>query len=50
MLWTIAILALVLWLLGLLTSYTFGGVIHVLFVVALIVVIIRLVQGRALST
>jgi uncharacterized membrane protein YtjA (UPF0391 family) len=50
MLWTIAILAAVLWLLGLLTSSTFGGLIHILLVVALIVLVVQLVQGRRLST
>jgi hypothetical protein len=50
MLWTIAIVALVLWALGLLTSYTLGGVIHVLLVVALVVVVLQLLQGRRLST
>lgn len=50
MLWTIAIVALVLWALGLLTSYTLGGVIHVLLIVALVVVVLRLLQGRRLST
>jgi hypothetical protein len=46
MLWTIAIVLIVLWLLGLVTSYTLGGFIHVLLVIALIVVILRLLQGR----
>jgi hypothetical protein len=46
MLWTIAAILLVLWLLGLLTSYTVGGLIHVLLVIAIIVVAIRLIQGR----
>ena len=50
MLWSIAIVALVLWALGLLTSYTLGGVIHVLLVVALVVVVLQLFQGRRLST
>ena len=49
MLWTIAILALVLWMLGFMTSYTLGGVIHILLVVALVVVVIQVVQGRRLS-
>lgn len=49
MLWTIAILALVLWMFGLLTSYTLGGVIHILLVVALVVVVIQVVQGRSIS-
>jgi len=46
MLWTIAVLLFVLWGLGLVTSYTIGGYIHILLVVAVIVVIIRVVQGR----
>jgi uncharacterized membrane protein YtjA (UPF0391 family) len=46
MLWTICIILLVLWALGLATSYTAGGLIHILLVIALIVMVIRLVQGR----
>lgn len=46
MLWTIAVVLLILWLLGFITSATFGGWIHVLLVIALIVVVVRLVQGR----
>jgi hypothetical protein len=46
LLWTLAVILLVLWLLGLATSYTLGGFIHVLFVVAIIVVLIRVIQGR----
>ena len=46
MLWTIAVVLIVLWLLGLLTSYTMGGFIHVLLVIAIIVVVLRLIQGR----
>ena len=46
MLWTIAVIFLVLWLLGVITSYTFSGFIHILLVVALIVVVVRLIQGR----
>jgi len=46
MLWTIAVILLVLWGLGLVTSYTIGGYIHILLVVAVIVVLIRLIQGR----
>lgn len=49
MLWTLVVVLLVLWLLGLLTSYTLGGVIHLLLVVAVVVVIIRLFQGRELA-
>ncbi len=46
MLWTIIVILLVLWLLGLVSSYTLGGWIHVLLVIAVVVVIIRLIQGR----
>jgi hypothetical protein len=46
MLWTIGVILLILWLLGLITAHTFGGVIHVLLVIALVVIVIRLLQGR----
>jgi hypothetical protein len=46
MLWTIFIILLVLWLLGLVTSYTLGGFIHILLVIAIVVLIINLIQGR----
>jgi hypothetical protein len=46
MLWTIAMVLLILWLLGLVTSYTMGGLIHILLVVAIIAVLIRIIQGR----
>jgi hypothetical protein len=46
MLWTICVILLVLWALGLLSGYTMGGVIHALLVVAIIVVLIRVLQGR----
>jgi len=46
MLWTIAVVLVILWLLGLITSFTLGGFIHVLLVIAVIVIIIRLVQGK----
>jgi hypothetical protein len=46
MLWTIFVILLVLWALGLVTSYTMGGVIHLLLVFALVVLVIRLIQGR----
>lgn len=46
MLWTIAAILVVLWLVGLLTQFTLGGVIHVLLVIAVIIVIIRIIQGR----
>jgi Family of unknown function (DUF5670) len=45
-LWTIFVVLVVLWLLGLVTSYTIGGFIHILLVLAVIVLVIRLVQGR----
>ncbi|MDD5160120.1 MAG: lmo0937 family membrane protein [Sulfuricurvum sp.] len=46
MLWTIAVILLVLWALGLVSSYTLGGFIHLLLVIAIIVVLIRVIQGR----
>lgn len=46
MLWTIAIILLILWLLGLVTSYTLGGFIHILLIVAIIVVLVRLIRGE----
>ncbi|AWW27709.1 lmo0937 family membrane protein [Acetobacterium sp. KB-1] len=46
MLWTVAIVLVVLWLLGFLTSYTFGGLIHILLVLAVIVVVINLIRRR----
>jgi hypothetical protein len=46
MLWTIAIILIVLWALGLVSSYTIGGFIHILLVLAIIVVLIRIIQGR----
>ena len=46
MLTTIAIVLIVLWLLGFLTSYTMGGIIHVLLVIAIIMVLIRVIKGR----
>jgi hypothetical protein len=46
MLWTIFVILLVLWLLGLVTSYTLGGFIHLLLVIAVVVLVIRLIQGR----
>jgi len=48
MLWTIAVILLILWLLGLVTSYTLGGFIHILIVIAIVVVVIRVIQGRKL--
>lgn len=49
MLWTIAVVLLVLWLLGFVSSYTMGGFIHVLLVVAVVVVLVRVIQGRRLG-
>lgn len=46
MLWTIFVILLILWLLGLVTNYTMNGFIHVLLVIAVVVLIIRLIQGR----
>ena len=46
MLYTIAVVLLVLWLLGLVTSYTIGGFIHVLLVIALVVILVRVISGR----
>jgi len=49
MLWTIAVILLVLWALGLVTSYTMGGFIHVLLVIAVVVILINVIQGRRVS-
>ncbi len=46
MLWTLAVVLFVLWMLGMVTSYTMSGFIHVLLVVALVVVLLRVIQGR----
>jgi hypothetical protein len=46
MLWTIAVVLFVLWLLGVVTAYTAGGLIHILLLVAVVVVLIRVIQGR----
>jgi hypothetical protein len=46
MLWTIFVILLILWLLGLMTGYTMGGVIHALLVIAIIVMLIQVIQGR----
>lgn len=48
MLWTIAIILFVLWALGMLTAFTLNGFIHILLVVAVIVVLIRIIQGRSI--
>ncbi len=49
MLWTLCLILLVLWALGMLTSYTMGGLIHVLLVVAIVILLIRLISGRRLA-
>ncbi len=46
LLWTVAVILAVLWLLGMVTSYTLGGFIHLLLVVAIVAVLIRVIQGR----
>jgi len=46
MLWTVAVILLLLWALGLVTSYTMGGFIHILLVIAIVVVLINVIQGR----
>lgn len=46
MLWTIAVVLVVLWLLGMVSAYTMGGLIHVLLVIAVIAVLLRVIQGR----
>ena len=49
MLWTLVLVLLVLWVLGLVTSYTMGGLIHILLVVALVVLVLRIIQGRRIA-
>ncbi len=46
MLWTIAVILIIMWLLGMVSSYTMSGLIHILLVVAIIAVLIRVIQGR----
>ena len=46
MLWTIAVILIVLWLLGLVSSYTLGGFIHILLIIALVVIVLGVIQGR----
>jgi hypothetical protein len=46
MLWTLCLILFVLWALGMVTSYTMGGLVHILLVVALVVIVINLIQGR----
>jgi hypothetical protein len=50
MLWTIAVVLLVLWALGMVSSYAMGGYIHILLVVAVVVVLVRVIQGRSLTS
>jgi hypothetical protein len=49
MLWTIALILLVLWVLGLVSSYTMGGFVHILLVLAIVVILIRVIQGRRIA-
>jgi hypothetical protein len=49
MLWTIAVILIVLWFVGLISAYTMGGFIHILLVVAVIAIIVQVIQGRRLS-
>jgi hypothetical protein len=46
MIWTIAVILIIMWLLGMVSSYTMGGLIHILLVVAVIVVLLNIIQGR----
>ncbi|MGO8855320.1 MAG: lmo0937 family membrane protein [Steroidobacteraceae bacterium] len=48
MLYTIAVVLIILWLLGLVTSYTMGGVIHILLVIAVVMILVQVIQGRRL--
>jgi hypothetical protein len=47
MLWTIAVILMIMWLLGLVTGYTMGNFIHILLVIAIIIVLVRVIQGRS---
>ena len=49
MLWSVAMILVIMWLLGMVTSYTMSGFIHVLLVIALIAVLVRVIQGRRIS-
>ncbi len=49
MLWTFAVVCLVLWTVGMVSSYTMGGLLHLLLVAALIVVVVRVIQGRSVA-
>jgi hypothetical protein len=46
MLWTLAVVLIILWLLGIVSSYTLNGFIHILLVIAIVVVLVRIIQGR----
>lgn len=46
MLWTVAVVLVILWVLGMVSSYTLGGLIHILLVIALVVVVVNLINGR----
>jgi hypothetical protein len=48
MIWTVCVVLIVLWLLGLVSSYTMGGLIHILLVIAIIMVLLRVIQGRGI--
>jgi uncharacterized membrane protein YtjA (UPF0391 family) len=50
MLWTLFVVLLLLWALGMVTSYTAGGLIHILLVIGLVVLVIRLIQGRRVTS
>ena len=47
--WTIAVILILLWVLGYVSSYTMGGLLHLLLVIALVVIVIRLIQGRRIT-
>ena len=49
MLWTIVAILLVLWLLGLVSAYTMGGLIHILLVIAIVILLVRIISGRRLT-
>lgn len=49
MLWTIAVVLIILWLLGIVSSVTIGGFIHVLLVIAVILILVRLIRGKSIS-
>lgn len=46
LLWTVAVILIILWLLGMVSSYTLGGFVHILLVLAIVVILIRVIQGR----